>query len=307
MKRRVMAALMAALQLWSMSAPALASAEEAWLRLVVHRPGLVTIDGAPGLDLRSTGAAPIPWSNWSMTFVPVAPGRHRITLEPTDPGLTLPRDAVDVEVAAGDTALVRLGRLCFQTSPPGARVLIGTRDAGTAPLWLDPSRVAGGRLFVEAAGFQRQTLEGDTVLAVARETGGYRLELNPLAPQALPVVLADPSHSYWTRHRGPLLIGSTVLLAGGIGAGFAFKNVADDRYDAYRRAGSRDRQRRLFDEAQRYDRLSLVGWGVGEVAFLTTFFLLIRQEPRGLVPTTTFEPLGAERAPAMTLRWSHGF
>lgn len=301
------AGLFLALQLWSAGAPALAAAG-GWIRLVVHRPGVVEMDGREILDLRGrTGGAPIPWSDYSMTLLAVDAGRHRAALRPADPTLMPPDEAIEFEVAESETLLVRLGRVRFVTSPPGARVLIGDVEVGTSPLWLDPTRLAGARFFVESPGFQRVTIDGDSVLARARDTGGCRMELAPLAPQTLPVVVAEPSRSWWTKHRRTALVGSTLLLAGGVTAGLLFKNEADDRYRAYRETGQLERQRALFGQAEKYDRLSLVSWGVGEAAFLTTFFLLIRQEPRGLVPTASVEPLGPRRDSALALRWTHEF
>jgi hypothetical protein len=67
-------------------------------------------------------------------------------------------------------------------------------------------------------------------------------------------------------------------------AGIAFKNRGNDYFDEYEKTGSPARQKELFGEAQKYDHLSLVGWGIGEVGFFAGFFLLIKEQPRGFVP-----------------------
>lgn len=298
---------LAALLVSLVAAPARAAAES-WLRLVVHRPGVVRLDGEDWLDLSGrAGRAPVPWTQYSMQVLPVPAGAHRLELVAAGPGAVPPWETVVVDVAPGDTALVRLGRPLLRSSPAGARVLLDGAELGVTPLRPDPTRLPGRRLLLEMPGYLRTTLDGDSLLARAAASGGARVELVPLNPAPLPVLVTPDRASFIDRHRTLLLVGSTALLAGGVAAGLGFKSEADDVFDEYTRTGNPDRQRELFDRAERYDRLSLVGWALGEVGFVATFLLLIRQPPRALVPGADARPVGPDGHPGVTLRYTHEF
>lgn len=302
----VLLALVAVLQA-TLAPPALAAAD-AWLRLVVHRPGVVHRNGEAWLDLTGrAGRAPVPWTQYSMQILPVPAGEQRFELVEAGPGAVPPWETVTIEAVPGDTVLVRLGRPLLRSSPPGARVLLDGDELGVTPLRPDPTRLAGRRLLLEHPGYLRTTLDGDSLLARAAGGGGARVELVPLNPTPLPVMLAPERVAFVDRHRTLLLVGSTALLAGGVAAGLGFKNEADDVFAEYERTGNPDRQQELFDRAQRYDRLSLVGWALGEVGFVATFLLLIRQPPRALIPGADARPIGPDGQPGVTIRYTHEF
>ncbi len=286
---------------------AAAASESLLLRLVVLRPGTVVMDGADLIDLTGDSErAPVPWTEFSIQEVPVAPGRHTLLLRPADRSLLPPFESVSITGAAGDTVTVELGRPVLLTSPSGARVLAGGRTIGETPVRLPPELLWGTDLLVDLDGYRRVTLPGDSVLADTRVSGSKRVELDPLAPP-VPARLRASEGSWWARNRALAIGGSVTLLAAGVYTAVRFKDQADDRYDAYLRTGNRDRQKRLFDDAVRFDRLSLVGWAVGEAAFLATFFLIIHEEPRGLVPTAAvdLEPATGEARYRLGVR--HGF
>ncbi|MDZ4803251.1 MAG: PEGA domain-containing protein [Candidatus Eisenbacteria bacterium] len=327
--RRAVAAWLLALTLWSSLSPPLAlAAESGWLRLLVHQPGLIDMDGEEFLDLTGrNGRRPVPWTSFTVSVMAVAAGEHRLELRPADVTAVPPWETIDVSVAAGETLTVRLGAPLILTSPSGARILIDGEEIGAAPVRINPTRLPGRKLLVELPGYQRRTLEGDSLLDLARVAGGARLELEPLT-EGKAGVLTMPRPTGWIgRHETLALVGSATLLAGGVAAGIHFKNRADDYYEQYQRTGNQDEQERLFDRAQQNDRLSLIGWGVGELAFFATFFLLIHESKRPLVPNPTapidevagngsggsgrtlagLAPMAPDGTPGVTLRISHGF
>ncbi|HEX7879549.1 MAG TPA: PEGA domain-containing protein [Candidatus Eisenbacteria bacterium] len=304
------------------STPVLAE-PPSWYRLLVHQPGVILRDGEPMLDLTGTGGRrPIPWTSFTIAVVEVPAGTHRLTLKPADPMAVPPYEGFVVTVEPGDTLTVRLGAPRVTTSPPGARVLLDGEDLGPAPVWIDPTRLPGHKVLVEMAGYQRRTVEGDTLLDLARSSGAARFELEPLTPQPL-VELQPPEASSWIgRNRGLALTGSFLLLGAGVAGGIYFKNKADDFYDDYEHTGNASERDRWFNKAQQNDRASLLGWLVGEAAFFATFFLLIYQPPRGLVtnPDATpapVEPVARSRAalapiapdgePGVTIGFVHEF
>lgn len=287
--------------------PALAAAD-AWLRLIVYRPGVVRMDGGDFLDLTGrAGRAPVPWTQYSMQLLPVPSGPHRLEFVDAAPGAVPPWESATFDAAPGDTVLVRLGQPLLQSSPAGARVLLDGTELGVTPLRLDPTRLPGRRLLLEEPGYLRISLGGDSLLARAAAGGGARVELVPLNPTPFPAMVAPDRVAFVDRHRTLLLFGSAALLAGGVAAGLGFKNEADSHFEEYERTGNPDRQRELFDRAQRYDRLSLVGWALGEVGFVSAFLLLIRQPPRALIPGAEARPIGPDGHPGVTVKYTHEF
>lgn len=284
--------VMLALVLWSQAA---AAQEAMVLKLIVHRPGIVRLDGRELADL--TGAAgpqPVPWRHCVLQIMEIPPGRHLLSLKPGDPMALPPWEEQAVEGAAGDTVTAVLGRPVLVTSPPGALVRVAGEPMGPAPVRVNPVLLPGAAVNFELPGYRAVTVTGDSVLAVAREAGSFRLEMAWSGPPpASPSVAADEPRFWWQRHRALALGGSLALLSGGVYSAFRLKDQADERFDAYLRTGNRQRQRELFDEAERLDRLTLVGWGVAEIAFLASFFLLIHQEPRGMVPAAGLAPAAA--------------
>jgi hypothetical protein len=293
---RPVAATVLAAFLWSSLAPAIAAAQEpAWVRLLLHQPGVVLRNGEPILDV-TTSRRPVPWTSFTIAVVEVPAGTHRLALRPADPMGVPPWESVVVNAPTGDTLTVRLGAPRVTSSPPGARVLLDGEDLGPAPVWIDPTRLPGRKVLVEMPGYQRRTIDGDTLLDLAKTSGAARFELDPLTPQPL-VELEPPDALSWVgRNRTLALATSSVLLAGGIAAGIYFKKRADDFFDRYERTGNAAERESWFNKAQQNDRASLVGWGLGEAALFATFFLLIYESPRGLVPNPTAAPENGEPA-----------
>lgn len=283
---RRIAALALGLTLWSTLWPTLVmAAETGWLRLLVHQPGLVVLDGEELLDLTGrSGRRPVPWSSFTVSILAVPEGTHRIELRPADVAAIPPWESIDLLVAPGDTLSVRLGAPLVSTSPPGARILLDGAELGAAPIRIDPTKLPGRKILFEYPGYQRRTVEGDSLLDLARLAGAARFELEPLSAQTMIPLEAPRATSWIDRHESLALVGSVLILAGGVTAGVHFKGRADNYFDEYRQKGNRGEQERLFDEAQKNDRFSLASWAVAEAAFFATFFLLIRERPRPLVP-----------------------
>jgi hypothetical protein len=266
-----------------------------FLRLLIHQPGMVYLDGDTLVDL-TVGRRPVPWRDYVIRMTTVQGGRpHRLQFRPVDPLFLPPYEEVAFSGEAMDTLTVHLGGIRVTTSPPSARVLVGGQEVGTTPTSIAPNDLWGSPVLIDREGYQRVTIKGDSLLARGRATGSVRLELEPLegGSSAPPPAHREP---YWVRHKTLALGASVTILGAGVYTALRFKDRADRRYDEYLRTGNREQQRNLFDEAVRFDRLSLIGWVVGEAAFLATFFLIIHEEPRTLVPTLgmTVEPGSAD-------------
>ena len=329
--RRAVAILLLSLTLWSSLAPPLAlAAETGWIRLLVHQPGRIDMDGDVLLDLTGrSGRRPIPWTSFTVSIMAVAPGRHRFELRPADSRAVPPWESIELSVAPDETVTVRLGAPLILSSPSGARILIDGEELGTAPLRINPTTLPGHKVLIEHPGYQRRTVNGDSLLDLSRVSGSARFELEPLTEERPDELTAPPPTSWIGRHETLALVGSITLLAGGVAAGVYFKNKADDNYVLYRQYGNQERQEHYFDAAQANDRRSLISWAIGEAAFFATFFLLIHESQRPLVPNPTvpaeplagngaspgavgrtmagLSPIAPDGRPGVTVRISHAF
>lgn len=106
-----------------------------------------------------------------------------------------------------------------------------------------------------------------------------RFGLEPLAQKVEPIGAAEPEGGVnW----GVLLSGAGLLA--GVGLAVYLKSEADERYDQYLDTADPDAARELRDSAERYDRATLIGWGVAQASFLALFYFLTRGDDRDLVP-----------------------
>jgi hypothetical protein len=86
------------------------------------------------------------------------------------------------------------------------------------------------------------------------------------------------------------IIGSAVGLVAGVGLAVWVKREADKRYDEYLITADTDHQADLFQSAQRYDRATIIGWGLAQASFIALLYFLTREGGRDLVPVEG-EPL----------------
>jgi hypothetical protein len=70
----------------------------------------------------------------------------------------------------------------------------------------------------------------------------------------------------------------------GVGLALWIKSEADDRYEAYLQTADPEAAKKLFESAQRYDRASLIGWGLAEVSLVGVMYFLTREGKRPLIP-----------------------
>ena len=86
------------------------------------------------------------------------------------------------------------------------------------------------------------------------------------------------------------IIGSAVGLVAGVGLAVWVKREADERYDQYLVTADTEEQTRLFNSAQRYDRATIIGWGLAQVSFVALLYFLTREGEQELIPVEG-EPL----------------
>ncbi|HET9234361.1 MAG TPA: hypothetical protein VFP10_09500 [Candidatus Eisenbacteria bacterium] len=81
------------------------------------------------------------------------------------------------------------------------------------------------------------------------------------------------------------ILGSAVGIGVGVGIGLWVKSEADQRYDMYLRTAEPQQASELFESAQRYDRATLIGFGLAEISFVGLVYFLTRDRDRSMVPT----------------------
>ena len=81
------------------------------------------------------------------------------------------------------------------------------------------------------------------------------------------------------------LIGSAVGIGVGVGIALWVKSEADQQYDAYLKTADPVKADEYFKTAQRYDRATLVGFGLAEISFVGLVYFLTRDRDREMVPT----------------------
>ena len=86
------------------------------------------------------------------------------------------------------------------------------------------------------------------------------------------------------------IIGSAVGLVAGVGLAVWVKREADERYDEYLITADTNQQAELFNSAQRYDRATIIGWGLAQVSFVALLYFLTREGAQELIPVEG-EPL----------------
>lgn len=291
-------------------APAAAAAGDSapgFLILRVFQPGTVWLNESLIRDLSGqTERAPRPWDMVVAQSAELPAGSYRLRLKSADGLVVMPLDEVEFQLAARETVDVALGRPLLLSSPSGATVSVGGKERGATPIRLDPDQIGGAEITLARTGYQTWSQSGDSLLVHTRAAGALRVELEPARGVPPAPGSAYAPRRYLGLRRTPALLTSVAFVVAGATSAIALKGVADDRFEAYRRTGDPGRQRRLFASAQRYDRLSLVGWAVAEAAFLASFYLIIQEEPRGLIPTVTAER-GPDGSPGWRVGVRHGF
>ena len=97
-----------------------------------------------------------------------------------------------------------------------------------------------------------------------------------------------------------------VGLLGGAGVALAYKREADDRYDRYLTTADPDRARALLDDAQRYDRRSVIGWVLAQASFVYLFAQFTKPPEEPLVPVAG-EPVLRKSEADLQLGWKLKF
>jgi hypothetical protein len=123
----------------------------------------------------------------------------------------------------------------------------------------------------------------------ARASSSAEPGASPVPERPFLAAAEDSAETRWTPQGGFSrrnwgLIGSGAGLVAGVAMAIWVKSEADDRYDIYLNTADPDEARKAFDEAQRYDRATLVGWGLAQVSFVAFVYFLTREKGRPLVP-----------------------
>lgn len=151
--------------------------------------------------------------------------------------------------------------------PFGARVYQDTTLLGTTPLFLPLEQYGGRQLRMERPGYKSYTftLRGDDGLLAHLERD-----------EGLLAETAPPRFGGMFKQRH--IKTKFSLLAVSVAAqwaSFYFKNVADSRYDDYRRAADPQRAQQFWDETERFDTFSDVSLGISYASLAGLIYYVV--------------------------------
>jgi len=97
---------------------------------------------------------------------------------------------------------------------------------------------------------------------------------------------ADPEGDRGSGGSTVRVVASSAALVAGLGLAIFLKREADDRYDRYLVTADPREANGFFESAERYDRASLLGWGMAQAGFILLFYSLIKESERPLIPVS---------------------
>jgi hypothetical protein len=157
------------------------------------------------------------------------------------------------------------------SAPFGAEVALGDSIVGTTPLVLPPFGLMSETIGFRFPGFVPVTLRADSLLG---SPPPHRVELVPLDTGG------RDARPRWGRRAAWALAGSALAAGGAVLA----KERADHEFERYLHAGSRQLQARYFDRAERWDRVSVAGWGLTQVGAALAVYFMVRWDEEGSRP-----------------------
>ena len=227
-----------------------------WVELRCEVSGLGVL-----LDGEKVGQTPLP-------LLPVEEGHHTLQVRHPDPSNWLSRDwKREVFLKAGERRVfvVQFSKMYWVGSdPPGASVFSGDRKLGMTPLVVELPPGDPGFLVLRKEGYEDRRVDlgliSSSLIHVKLGTGGLRGEW---------------SKGSFRLKKGWTIGSGVVAVLSGV-AGYYFKSRADRAYDRYMKAGHPDQMDRYFNDAESFDKLSGVFYGLGEVSLGVSLFFIIR-------------------------------
>jgi len=237
-----------------------------------NAPGFISIIStrdsiAVLLDHRLIGFTPI-------VLQPISTGKHELQASPRhSTAWEQPAWRQNFEIAASETLFFRVEiprQIYLNSQPFGASVLRENRIIGTTP-------------------FYYQSFDSTTSLLVLRKPGylDYLIKLPELKNSSVQALLKENNEIKESQVQFTSLIQSRqkrkkmltysmlgLTVASGISAIY-FKQQADDRYRDYQSASQPSEMNRLFDETQRLDNYTAVSYGLFQISFITSLYLLL--------------------------------
>ena len=228
----------------------------AWLYIACDMEGLdVEIDG------NRIGTTPI-------DSIAVPSGSHIVRVKHPDPLRWSAEDwKTVVHLVPGERRILRVvlpRRVWISSDPSGASVQYGETTVGITPLSvvfspLDPKRVA-----LSMQGYE-------PVVVTLSESIPSLLHLNLTAGKG---DRSDKSGLRRSQRRWMIVTGIVAMIAGASGA--YFRHRADRAYERYQKTGDLDLMEQYFDSARRFDTISGLCFGCGELSLGISLFLFVR-------------------------------
>jgi hypothetical protein len=235
-----------------------------WLMLIASHAGLVV-----KIDNQFVGLTP--------DVFELTPGLHKVVVEHPDRINWFEENWVaDVQILANDTLrapVIFKYSYSIHSQPFGATVLKGTELVGETPIFFKLPENEIAEITLSKPGYR------DTTLTLGLTP--QRFFDVELAAAKIPLHLALGSVNADKRPRSRVILYSAAALtlaAGGLA--FYFRSRGDDKYESYLRTGDPEFIEKYYNDAKHFDRLAAVSFGIFQISFVASFYLLLKEANR---------------------------
>lgn len=215
----------------------------------------------------------------SDSVIVLSAGTHRVVVRHPNRSNWLDEDwFADIEVSEGDTlrlTVIFKKSYSINSKPYGASVFLEQEYIGETPIYvkLYEHEIKNVRLV-------KQGFEEKKIVIGNSDQQFFDVALQP-DKAALDLSLQKVERDLRSHSKTKLYLYSTIGLAAVSGAlALYFRNRANDRFERYRGTGNPELIDRFFNDAKKYDRYAAVSFGVFQVSFIVSFYLLLKQANR---------------------------
>ncbi|MFQ5602392.1 MAG: PEGA domain-containing protein [bacterium] len=208
--------------------------------------------------------------------IALAAGVHSVVVEHPDKTEWLSEDWIrEVNIIPDDTLRVPvLFKVTYSinSDPFGAALFFNNVFVGKTPFYLKLMEQETRSIKLSKPGYR------DTTLTLGKnDQTFFRVALQP-AEKAVQFSKESLSLDYRKKAKSKVLLYSMVGLTLVSGAfSLYFKGKGNHRFDLYRGTGNPALMERYYNDAQKFDRISAVSFGVFQVSFVASFYLFLKQ------------------------------
>lgn len=206
-------------------------------------------------------------------------GLHKVSVQHPDRVNWFEEDwFADVRILANDTLRVPVvfkKSYSINSQPFGAAASNGREILGETPIFFKLHEDEIAQITLSHEGFR------DTTFTIGQDDQRfYSITMSAVkTPLRFTADTKSPDR-HGSRARVVLFSAAALALVSG-GLSLYFRNRGNDKYNSYLNTGDPDLIEKYYSEAQHFDRLAAVSFGVFQVSFITSFYLLLKEANKG--------------------------